>query len=334
MGPLPWHIDEFKALVAARSRLPHAVLLQGPRGIGKLAFARALAQTLLCEGAGTGAAACGACQACGWFGGGQHPDYRQVEPAALSEPDGEDADKKSSIISVHQIRALSDFVNMSSHRGGFKIVVIHPADALNANAANALLKVLEEPPALTCFVLVAHRPHQLPVTVRSRCRQIALRPPAAALAGSWLKENGAKEPGLPLAMTGNAPLLALELDGSGYWDARAALLRQLARDEFDPLAAAEAVRDCPIVYAIEWLQKWSYDLVCTRTLARVRYNIDYAEAISRLARRVDALAALRFHRAMVNLQPVAHHPLNARLLCESMLLTYRDLLSGNVVAPL
>jgi DNA polymerase-3 subunit delta' len=153
------------------------------------------------------------------------------------------------------------------------------------------------------------------------------------VAAAWLSEHGADTPDLALAMTGNAPLLALELDSSGYWSARSALLRQLSRDEFDAMAAAEAVRDCPIVLVLEWLQKWSYDLVCSRVLSRVRYNIDCAEIISRSARRIDTLAALRFHRQMVNLQPFAHHPLNARLLCESVLLSYRDLLTARAVAP-
>jgi DNA polymerase-3 subunit delta' len=326
MRPLPWHEDQFQSLMTANPRLPHAMLLQGPRGIGKLAFARALAQSLLCERSAAGGAACGQCTACGWFDGGHHPDYRPVEPAALAESESEDGDKKSTVISVHQVRALADFVNMSSHRGGFKIVVIHPADALNANAANALLKVLEEPPALTLFMLVAHRPHQLPVTVRSRCRCIALKPPASGVAAAWLKGRGANQPELALAVTGNAPLLALELDASGWWGARAALLRQLSRDDFDAMVAAESVRDCPIAHVIEWLQKWTYDLAYARVRNRVRYNIDHAEVLSRIAGRIDELAALRFHREMVNLQPFAHHPLNARLLCESVLLAYRDLL--------
>jgi DNA polymerase-3 subunit delta' len=331
--PLPWHLDTFRSVLAVKSRMPHAVLLQGPRGVGKLAFARALAQALLCEQPASDGSACGQCPACGWFATATHADYRQVEPASAAEPDSDDGDRKSNIISVQQIRSLADFVNMSSHRSGFKVIVIHPADALNVNAANALLKSLEEPPALTCFILVAHRPHLLPVTVRSRCRQVGLSPPEAAAAAAWLNEQGAKQPELALAMTGNAPLLALELDGSGYWTARAALLRHLCADELDPIAAAEAVRDCPIAYVIEWLQKWSYDLAYSRTLSRVRYNIDHADTIARLTRRMDALAALRFHREMVNLQPFAHHPLNARLTCESMLLGYRDLLAARAVAP-
>jgi DNA polymerase III subunit delta' len=334
MTPLPWHADEFASLVDAKSRLPHAVLLHGPRGIGKLAFARAMAQALLCEKPLAQGGACGQCSGCGWFEGGQHPDYRQVEPAAVTESGSEEADKKSTIISVQQIRALTDFVNMTSHRGGLKVIVIQPADALNANAANALLKVLEEPPPLTCFLLVAHRTHLLPATLRSRCRHIALTAPSAAAAAAWLGEQGVEQRDLALAMTGNAPLLALELDSSGYWSARAALLRQLSRDEFDPMAAAEALRDCPIVQVLDWLQKWSYDLVCARVLNRVRYNIDCADVISRTARRVDALAALRFHRNVVNLQPFAYHPLNQRLSCESLLLDYRNLLgTGAVVSP-
>jgi DNA polymerase-3 subunit delta' len=318
--------------VSAKARLPHALLLQGRRGIGKLAFARALAQALLCERPAADGDACEQCQACGWFANAQHPDYRQVEPASVAAPESDDAEKKSNIISVQQIRAFADFVNMSSHRSGFKIIVIHPADALNVNAANALLKSLEEPPPLTCFILVAHRPQQLPVTVRSRCRQVALVPPETRVAAAWLNQQGAKQADLALAMTGDAPLLALELDASGYWGARAALLRQLASDAVDPMAAAEAVRDCPLVHVIEWLQKWSYDIVYSRALNRVRYNIDHADVIARLARRIDRLAALRFHREMVNLQPFAHHPLNLRLTCESMLLGYRELLTAGGVA--
>ena len=160
MTALPWHAREFGQLVTARSAFPHALLVHGPRGIGKLQFARTAAQALLCEKVGDGGAPCGACRSCEWFAADAHPDYRQLEPIVQTGEDGEPT-KKSEIISVEQVRELADFVNMTSHQGRAKVIALNPADVLNPNAANALLKSLEEPPPLTHFILLSHRPHLL-----------------------------------------------------------------------------------------------------------------------------------------------------------------------------
>lgn len=325
MDMLPWHRDTFEQLAAAKAALPHALLLKGPKGIGKLAFARALAKALLCESPAVGGAACGVCSACQWFEQGSHPDYRQIEPASGAEGDADDAEKKSASIAVDQIRVLPDFINMSSHRGGAKAVVIHPAEALNVNAANALLKSLEEPPARTYFLVVAHRPHQLLPTIKSRCQQIALAVPDRKTAGAWLAGQGLRDTELALAHVGDAPLLAAELNGTEYWGARAAFLRHIAAPDFDVLAAADAIRDCPIPYAIVWLQKWSYDIACYRVLGRVRYNPDHESTIARIAAQAGALEVLRFQREMTRTQRIANHPLNPRLFLEQLLFAYRDL---------
>lgn len=327
MKVFDWHRSEFERLTAGKTQLPHALLLRGRRGIGKFVFARALAQALLCEAPGASGDACGKCSACVWFESGSHPDYRQIQPASDDDAkEGEEGAKKATAISVDQIRALADLLNISSHRGGPKVVVIHPAETLNVNAANALLKSLEEPSPRTYFMLVTHRPHQLLPTIKSRCQQLALRGPDPATAVAWLAAQGVREPELALAHTGDAPLLAVELSDTEYWGARTAFLRQLAVQELDVLAAAEAVRDFPVPHVIAWLQKWSYDMAHYRTLGRVRYNPDYADAIGVAARQADPLAALRFHREMVKLQPIAQHPLNARLFIEHLLLAYRDLM--------
>ena len=313
-----------------KSSLPHALLLSGPRGIGKLAFARALSQALLCETPTSEGGACGTCSACLWFDAGTHPDYRQVEPA-LVESDTEEVAKKTTI-SVEQVRALADFVNISSHRGGAKVIVIEPAEALNVNAANALLKSLEEPPPGTFFLLVSHRPHQLLPTIRSRCQSIALRAPDRAAAAAWLAQQGVKNAEVALAHVGNAPLLAVELNETGYWGARTAFLNQLARPELDVFAAAQAAEGSPIAHVLAWLQKWSYDIAQHRAVGRVRYNPDYEKAIAQASSAARPLAVLRFHRAMVKEQRNAQHPLNARLFVEDVLLIYRDLFAKLPVA--
>lgn len=326
MSPLPWHEAPFAALTS-RSRkevLPHALSLQGPRGIGKLTFARAFAQVLLCEAPAKAGEACGQCSACNWFEVGTHPDYRQIEPLMKDGEDGEGGERKAHI-EVDQIRTLPDFINMSSHRGGAKVVVLHPAESLNVNAANALLKSLEEPPPATYFILVTHRPHQLLPTVRSRCQVIGLHAPDPASATAWLEVQGVRNAPLALAHTAGAPLLAIELNGTGYWGARAAFLRHLVDADMDVLAAGEAARDCPIPLVIAWLQKWSYDIAHYRTVGKTRYNPDYTDAVVQAAERADPLRALRFHRETVQMQRFAQHPLNTRLFIEQVLLAYKDL---------
>lgn len=325
---LRWHDSDFRRLLDRKAGLPHALLLHGPRGIGKLAFARALAQTLLCESPLTNGDACGRCGACTWFLNGGHPDFCQTEPAAVSEDETDDTERKKTTITVQQIRALAGFVNVSSQRGGVKVVVLHPAEALNANAANALLKSLEEPPPRTYFLLVSSRPHQLLPTIRSRCQHVVLRAPDSGMAAAWLAEQGVRDAELVLAHVGNAPVLALELSGTEYWGARLAFLRQLTGRDVDVIAAAEATRDCPIADVVTWLQKWSFDIVHYQAVGAIRYNPDQREAIVRAATTANPRQAVRFHRDMVNLQRSAHHPLNARLFVEQVLFAYRDLLQS------
>jgi DNA polymerase III subunit delta' len=330
MLSFPWHRTVFDGLLARRDGLPHALLLRGPEGIGKLALAEAVAQMLLCERPAAAGDACGECPGCTWFTQGSHPDFRRLEPGNPEESGepGEGREKKTShVIDIAQVRALENFINLTTHRGGARVVVIHPAEALNVPAANALLKSLEEPPPRTHFLLVAHRWHYLLPTIRSRCQQVVLHLPASTPALEWLGGQGVAEPELALAQAGGAPLLAAKFDEE-YWRVRERLLGLLASPDFDPLAAAEDLRDVAPAMAVSLLQKWSYDLALQKTLGRVRYNPDRASALAVLAARVDGLATLRFHRQMVRLQRVVRHPLNARLFLEDLFMGCAGLLRG------
>jgi len=322
MNVLPWNNPELERLLAEKSRLPHALLLSGREGIGKMMFARALAQSLLCESPAASGLACTKCAACHWFDTGAHPDYRQIEPDSLTETTEEQgSDKKSGLyIAIEPIREIPDFIGISSHRGGLKVIVIHPAEALNVNAANALLKSLEEPPPLTVFLLVSHRPNSLLPTIRSRCQHILLPAPGHQAALAWLKAQGSSNPELGLAQTGDSPLTAQKIDTDEYWQLRSAFLKGVASTDFDPLAVAEQVRDTPIAHIVTWLQKWTYDLISMKYLGELRYNPDYHKALAATAGKMDALAAMRFHRNVVRLQRVVNHPLNARLFIEQLLI--------------
>ena len=142
MNILKWHESQFQQLALRASTLPHALLLRGPAGIGKRDFAAAVAQGLLCEQPASALTACGKCQACHWLASGTHPDCRVLQPEiAEAGDDDEPTDKKKKRdISIAQVRSLEDFINISAHRNGAKVVLIQPAEAMNVNASNALLK--------------------------------------------------------------------------------------------------------------------------------------------------------------------------------------------------
>ncbi len=161
-------------MLAQKAQLAHALLIKGPRGIGKQAFGTELAQALLCESPASDGTACAQCKACNWFTSGAHPDFRILAPVTEGDAEAETEEggkktKASPWISIEQVRELHDFIYVSSHRGGRKVILVCPAEALNVNAANALLKSLEEPPALTHFILISHRPQRLMMVRGSRC---------------------------------------------------------------------------------------------------------------------------------------------------------------------
>lgn len=319
----------FKALLERKGKLPHALLLRGRDGIGKLACAEALARALLCEHPAKDGSACGQCAACAWMEQGSHPDFRRLEPEKLAAEQGEAEQgserKASAQIPVEQVRGIAGFINISSHRGGAKVVLIHPAEALNVNAANALLKNLEEPPPNCYFLLVAHRWHQLLPTLRSRCEQVVLPLPGRMVARDWLGQQKLMHADLALAQAGGAPLLALKFDEE-YWGQREAFLRAITGSRFDALRVAEQFRENAPVLIVGWLQKFAFDLACHQATGKIRYNPDLAAAIASIAAGLDRTETLRFLRHVVRLQRIVLHPLNARLFLEQLLLSYSALL--------
>ena len=212
--------DTWFRLVAKLGRLPHAMLLHGAPGVGKLALAERFAQLLVCEKRGQGTSPCGACEGCRWFLAGNHPDARFLEPEALArhsavaeegeEDSPREKKKPSTEIRIEQVRALAGFVNVVSHRGGRRVAIIHPAEDMNTAAANALLKNLEEPPPNAMFILVSHRPARLLPTIRSRCVPVPVPLPEPQAAAKWLAGQGVKTPERWLAFAGGAPLRALD----------------------------------------------------------------------------------------------------------------------------
>jgi len=340
----PWQTGDWERLQQLRSHWPHALLLHGQAGIGKLHFAQHLARGLLCEAPKPNSEPCGTCPACNWFVQGNHPDYRIVVPEALAgeagpagAEDGEkvagkgdDEGKKSRApskeIRIEQVRSLLDFTGVGSHRGGMRVVVLYPAEALNVAAANALLKTLEEPPAGVVFLVVSARIDRLLPTIISRCRQWPMSTPAPEAAQAWLAAQGVPDaPGL-LAEAGGAPLAALALARDENRTLRDWTIAQLsAGAACDAFACGETLQKLPVPLVLGWLQRWVYDLLAERTAGRPRYFPQANAALARCAAALDAPALAHYLKAVTRQRAVENHPLNARLVFEELFLGYREL---------
>lgn len=197
--PMPWHATVLEQLVSQfdTERFPHALLLTGPQYSGKSQLALALARRMLCTGGGPHN--CGHCHACALSATGAHGDFRWVEPA-----------DNSRVIKVDQIRDAVEFATKTATFGARKIIVLHPADTMNLNACNALLKSLEEPAGDTYWLLVCHRLFTLPATIRSRCQIRCLGMPDETACLDWLDgSTGSRENSRALLnLSDGRPLLA------------------------------------------------------------------------------------------------------------------------------
>lgn len=317
--PLPWLGTPLAQALALTSS--HALLLVGPAGAGQLELAGVLAQTWLCEqpaGALPGRLACGHCASCHLVQQRAHPDLLLLVPDALraslgwlsedeAKPSKSEA-KPSKDLRVQQVRAAIAWGQQTSGRGRGKVLVLHPADALNGPAANALLKTLEEPPGQLRILLTSADAERLLPTVRSRCQRVALPLPDGAQAAEWLAQRGLAAPEAALAMAGGSPLDALAWAAEGL---DAELLAQLPRR----VAAGEpaVLQGRPIPRVVDLLVKLCHDAMVQAAGGTPRfYPPDSVPAGADLA------ALGRWHQALLRTARHDEHPWNAGLLIESL----------------
>lgn len=292
--PCPWHREEMSRLMAQHQagRLPHAVLLCGGAGIGKERLARAFLEALLCE-APQGGLACGQCRACRLTTAGTHPDYFCLEP-----------EQQGKVLKVDQVRQLVEFAGRTAQFGGYRVALVMPAEAMNRNAQNALLKTLEEPGQDTLLLLLSHQPGLLLPTVRSRCQQRHLPMPAGDEALPWLRQQLGDEENAQALLTaaGGAPLRALALEQADWFAGRREILEALVAAAGGRVPVSQAVQ--PLlsgdpVTLLDALYGWSSEALRGALAARTPADGEVATLLNRLAGEVGAPRLLRFAEALV-----------------------------------
>jgi DNA polymerase-3 subunit delta' len=322
---LPWHDQTWRG-VSDRLRaatLPHALLLTGPAGLGKRSFAQYLAQAALCEqGAATGEP-CGRCRACILYAAHNHPDLRVAAPL---EP--------GKAISVDQIREAGAFLTQTAHYGGYKVLIIDHADQMNVNAANGLLKTLEEPPARSLILLVSARPGRLPATVVSRCQRLKFTMPTHQRARQWLtgRLDPAQDPDLLLALADGAPLRAAALPEEGSLATRLEVLQgleALSRGDEDVCAVAERLTRQGLRPALHWMYSGIADMIRLHAggAEADAVNRDLAPRLSSLTHNASPPGLHRFLQELHRALSLAERPLNPQLLMEELLMSWQALFS-------
>jgi len=266
----PWQQGLWQQL-SSRPRHAHAYLLHGPAGIGKRVLAENLVHLLLCQRP-EGGKACGQCKACQLLAAGTHPDFFLLEPEEPEKP-----------IRVDQVRELVEFVVQTAQLGGRKMVLLEPAEAMNLNAANALLKSLEEPSGDTVLLLISHQPSRLLPTIKSRCVQQACPQPTAEQARAWLASALPDEPSEALdellVLAGGSPLTALRLHGQGVREQRAQVVegvKKLLKQQVAPGQLAESWNGVPLPLLFDWFCDWSL-LILRYQLARDEDGLGLAD---------------------------------------------------------
>ena len=351
--PLSWHQTVFSHWFErhASNRPAHAYLLIAPEDTGGEQLAHAMAASLLCDTPTPAHHACGQCAGCALMAAFSHPDLRVLRPSIMNTAHPIEElrpEKPSKEITIDDVRGLDNMVNQTSHRGGQRVVVLYPAHKLNRNAANALLKTLEEPPANTVFILLAHDVRQLLPTIVSRCQLVNVPAPTADDALAYLNRIKSNPNWVNYLQQENGAVMRVaELIDTDYFTIQNQWIQALAKGaKLDVVATAAAFekhmadankarlageeqRTVDMAVLMTWLQRWLYDLgLVAQNGIQARYYPQQQKALAQLAHAQNHGFILKLHEFAGQLaveKRAADHPLNVRSWVEKLLLQYVQL---------
>ena len=329
----PWQQSQWQNIrrLLENGQLPHALLLFGNRGLGKVDFALNLAASVLCQSPDKDHQPCGQCSACKLLAAKTHPDQYYLEPV---EKKNTSSKKPALRIRIEDIRTLCDSLNQTSQFGGYRVAILDQADQMTLEAANSLLKTLEEPGSQVLILLVSSRPNRLPVTIRSRCQRLRFAVPDEPVALDWLQQQGQKLPQAQaealqqaLKYAHGSPLAALRQleDGERYQLVAEAMTAGVSGR--DSLQYADKLAQLDKVWVLETMQGWLSDLGRLSNCGSDAdiINSRFRKQLLAKAQKVNRQRLFRFYDQLnFNLSHSAI-ALNEPLLWENLLLSWDNL---------
>jgi DNA polymerase-3 subunit delta' len=328
---LPWQNSQWEQVLwrNTENRLPHALLLSGAAGLGKKQFGLQFAHFLLCSATQS---PCGTCHACHLIQAQAHPDLLIVEP-----------EESSSIIKVDQIREVMQFVNETAQHSGLRVILINPANAMNHNAANALLKTLEEPAPNTILILISNNSSRLPATITSRCQKISFLPPERQQTLNWLRQEassylqGKEDDFLHLLMNINndSPFSVKQFLENNLFLIRNDFYQALSKNKVDPLQLAIQFQEQDLAFLINLLLDWLRDILRLQVAADAELiNFDYQAVLMQIAKSSSSknLLVLIDHVKKVQIHLSNSLNLNRQLLLEEIFIKWLYTFAGSQYA--
>ena len=315
----PWQQSQWQGLqtLYQQGRLPHGLLFKGIKGTGKYDFASSLGHSLLCKQTDAQGQACGACSACKLLEAGTHPDLLLLEP--------ESPDKA---IKVDDVRQLCREMQLTSQYDGYKVAIINLADNMNINAANSLLKTLEEPTNNSLLMLVSSKPHRLPITIRSRCQSLSFARPDTDSSLDWLKSQGLNDAQLLLNLSHGSPLAALQLAENEGTEQRNALIKALIDSAANKpvVEHAEQLSKIHNENLLNWLYDWLTDLIHIQQGSDLStlVHADRSKELTQIAGKISVKGLYLYMDQLNLIRRAQSIPMNAQLLWEDLLISWNQ----------
>ncbi|MCC2645400.1 MAG: hypothetical protein K0R94_1178 [Burkholderiales bacterium] len=317
MTPLyKWQYKEYAPLSNLLNCPSQALLISARPGMGHDILIQNYVALLMCDrpnAKDNSFYTCNECPSCVLFIGSNHPDFYQLTVNI-------DGDKKN--VSIEDIRYMLEFVATTTHLGRYKVVLIPDVDLLSINSANALLKILEEPPSYVRFILQTTNISGVLATIKSRCYIYRLPGVNTQDAFTYVKESGIYNPGFWFAYYENAPLFDLEVTKEQFDVLIKAFLQPSIENIFIASGKFEAKN---AGFLIGFFSKWLNDLASYLQGAPMRYFMEYNAEIEKLAKRIDLQKVFYLFDKVNFLQDWTLHPLNYKLQLENLLLQYQSL---------
>lgn len=319
----PWQLQNWQNVLAQfrQNRMPHAFMFLGPSGIGKIDFARALAQRILCDEVQASEYACGQCRSCKLYVAENHPDFYAVFP-----------EEKAKVIKIQQLRELIEKLGSKSQRGGYQVALIYPAEAMNRSAANALLKTLEEPAGQVLIILICHQSGLIPATIFSRCQKIFFAAYMDDATLTWLQQriDTSIDARLLLRLAGNAPLQAVHLSESNYLKLRDQVLYYLLdiqQQQVHPISLVETWIKQDVAMVMQVIVSVILDIVRLQLNVSIQYitNQDRMEPLQIMSRVCERIKLQRFLNDVQSAQQLLSNSIlhaNEQLLLESVFIKW------------